>query len=183
MVARNVAFDRACLAAKEGTRTTITFTNQDAGVNHAIVILPAPFGYNTPPKALFFGEIIQGVRTVQYDVPPLPAGLHTLVCFVHHDVMFGFFAVPPAVSPARGTLRTRIHVVWSPGPPPAGFVFDVQVQRPGGAFGAWLTATTSQDGLFTPDRGVGPYAFRVSLYKPVDGPLGYSPPTAVTVSP
>jgi len=183
MVARDTAFDRSCLAAPEGRRTTITFTNLDAGVNHDIVVLPAPFGYNTPPPALFFGQIIEGVRTVIYAVPPLPAGLHTLVCFVHHDVMYGFFAVPPAATPVRGTLRTRIHVVWAPATPQPGFVFDVQVQRPGRAFAPWLTATKQTDELFTPDAGPGTYAFRVSLYKPVDGPLGYSPPASVTVSP
>jgi len=179
--AHHISFDKKCLSVSSGRPFALPFANRDRGVNHNVQILVGPRGYSTTPPALFRGDIFPGVRTVNYQVGGLPAGLLQFECVVHHDQMYGFFGVAPRVA----RTNAGIQVVWSaPGRTPKGYVFDVFVKRPGADnFAAWKTgATTMEETLAVTDPGT--YAFRITIY-PADHstpPLGFSPISTVTVS-
>jgi hypothetical protein len=90
----------------------------------------------------------------------------------------GTYAVTEAPGGARGAVRVPLSVAaygangftvgW--GMPDAGYVVDVQVQRPGAAdFGDWVTATTARRGTFMVDAGAGTYRFRARLTNPTTG--------------
>ena len=87
-------------------------------------------------------------------------------------------AVSPDISqaaPARATVR------WALSAAAPGFVFDVQVRRPGTArFVNWKTGTRLVTATFTADRGAGTYAFRARVRRVHGaGTTGYSPPVAI----
>ncbi|MDA8203019.1 MAG: cupredoxin domain-containing protein [Chloroflexi bacterium] len=79
IVAQNIKFDLAEFSVPANTPFQIVFDNQDAGIPHNVAI------YDSGPggASLFKGEIFNGVKTVTYDVPALPAGNHYFQCDVH----------------------------------------------------------------------------------------------------
>ena len=79
IVAQTFKFDLAEFSVPANTPFRIVFDNQDAGVPHNVAIYDS--GSSGP--VLFKGEIFNGVRTVTYDVPGLPAGNHYFQCDVH----------------------------------------------------------------------------------------------------
>jgi plastocyanin len=80
--ALNVAFDTDSIALPADAPSTIAFDNQDAGVQHNISI------YSTPELAelLFQGELVTGPDSIDYAVPPLPAGEYYFHCDVHPNM-------------------------------------------------------------------------------------------------
>lgn len=184
IVAKDIKFSTSCLSTRANTPISIRFENRDVGVNHNVDILPRPFGYNTPAKAVLFGNIVKGPATVTYRSSGLPAGLLFMVCYVHHDVMFGYVGVAPDASPSSGTTGTTFHVSWAtPQDAPAGYAWDVQLKRPNSAvFVDWLHGQTALGADFTPDAGPGTYSFRVWQYHPPTSILGYSPPVSIDVA-
>lgn len=87
--AKDVKFDKTCLAAPANQAFTINFDNKEA-VPHSVVILKE----HTSPNALFTGETITGPnKTVAYKVNALPAGMYHFHCSVHPDQMNGEFIV------------------------------------------------------------------------------------------
>ena len=85
VTARNLAFDKDCLAAPANTAFTIRFDNADPGVPHNVSILSA----NQPR---FTGEIVNGPEVVTYRVNALQAGTFDFRCDVHPQ-MRGTFVV------------------------------------------------------------------------------------------
>ncbi|MBI4259288.1 MAG: cupredoxin domain-containing protein [Actinobacteria bacterium] len=85
VTARNIAFDRGCLAAPAGRAFTIELANRDSGIPHNLSIYVGG-------KALFEGEIFSGDDSRTYRVPALEAGDYTFVCDVHPE-MDGAFVV------------------------------------------------------------------------------------------
>jgi plastocyanin len=85
VTARNLAFDRECLAAPADTAFTIAFNNDDAGQPHNVSII-------SDGEPLFTGEIITGPRTVTYRVNALQLGSFQFRCDVHPQ-MQGTFVV------------------------------------------------------------------------------------------
>jgi plastocyanin len=83
LAAANIAFEPASLTAPAGEPFTLQFHNQDAGVQHNVEIFSDP-GFTGEPA--FVGEIITGVRQVQYAVPALEAGPYAFLCVVHPDM-------------------------------------------------------------------------------------------------
>ncbi len=85
--------------------------------------------------------------------------------------------------PARGGTSTAFLLTWASGAPPAGYVFDVQVRRPGQAtFIAWSTGTSLASQTFTADAGPGSYAFRARLRNVSNGSAArYSVPRRIAV--
>jgi plastocyanin len=79
VTAQNVAFDTDTIDIPADTESTITFDNEDAGVQHNIAI----YRDDTLAENLFRGEIITGVDTIDYSVPPLDAGEYYFHCDVH----------------------------------------------------------------------------------------------------
>jgi hypothetical protein len=64
-------------------------------------------------------------------------------------------------TPSSGSTTTPFALQWAVDQAPAGYVFDVQIKRPGTtAWKALATDTTAGGLTFTPDKGTGTYSFR-----------------------
>ena len=81
VAAESLAFDTATIDL-EPVPTTITFENQDAGVQHNIAI----YSDSSLGDELFNGELITGPATAEYAVPALPPGEHFFQCNVHPNM-------------------------------------------------------------------------------------------------
>jgi plastocyanin len=79
VVAQNLAFDTSSIALPAGASSTLTFENRDAGVQHNIVISTD----DTLTGQLFNGDLVTGVDSVDYQIPPLEAGEYYFSCLVH----------------------------------------------------------------------------------------------------
>ena len=82
VMAQGVAFDTAEIVLPAGQPSTITFTNNDAGVQHNIVIATD----SSLSDILFQGDLVTGVATVEYQVPALDAGSYYFACVVHPNM-------------------------------------------------------------------------------------------------
>jgi plastocyanin len=92
-------------------------------------------------------------------------------------------AIPPLASPATGGTGTTFNITWASAAPPAGYVFDVQIRRPGAGWGTWMLGQTALSASFTPDAGTGVYSFRARLRNSGNGAASqYSPAASITVS-
>jgi len=96
----------------------------------------------------------------------------------------GKVIVPVTATPTTGSTATTFTLTWASTAPATGFVFDVQVLRPGAAtYVDWQPGTTATSGTFVPDLGVGKYLFRARLRRTVDNAAtGFSSPTTITVA-
>ena len=88
VTAKNLQFDKKCLAAPANQEFTIEFSNQDAGVPHNVSV----FRDRSGGEALVEGEIVTGVTETTYNGPALEAGEYFFVCEVHPP-MNGTFRV------------------------------------------------------------------------------------------
>jgi plastocyanin len=79
VVAAALAFDTSTIELPADTATTITFDNQDSGVQHNISI----YRDETLSEVLFQGELITGPGVVEYAIEALPAGEYYFQCDVH----------------------------------------------------------------------------------------------------
>ena len=96
----------------------------------------------------------------------------------------GKIVIPPVVAPVTGTPSTHFSVTWADQPLPADIVEDVQIRRPGASKWATFAHGTAQLGTtFTPDAGVGTYAFRDRIRNDVTGNHSrFGPPVPFTVT-
>ncbi len=110
------------------------------------------------------------------------AGIYPYLCHLH-SAMRGKVQVPIQVSPATGGVATQFTITWSSAGAPAGFVFDIQIKRPGASsFVDWKLSRTRRRTVFTADAGAGRYSFRARLRKLSDGThSAYSPARHVSV--
>ncbi len=112
----------------------------------------------------------------------IAAGTYGYVCLIH-DFMKGKIKVPLKASPASGGTGTTFTVTWSSATAPTGFVFDVQILRPGSSYVNWKLGQTARSATFVPDAGTGVYKFRALLRKTSNNKKsGYSPAKKITVS-
>ena len=79
LTAANIAFDPTELSLPAGKPSTITFDNQDDGVPHNMAI----YTDDSYSDALFTGDIVTGVATKEYKIPPLEPGTYPFRCEVH----------------------------------------------------------------------------------------------------
>ena len=79
VVAQNVTFDTDRIELAAGAESTITFDNQDAGVQHNVSI----YADDTAAENLFRGDLITGPDQIAYVVPALDAGEYYFRCDVH----------------------------------------------------------------------------------------------------
>ncbi len=93
VAAKNIAFDKACLAAPAGQPFTIVFDNQDSSVAHTVSIYTADPMSNPGAKVLFKGDQVTGPQTHTYNVSALTAGTYHFHCDVHPSKMGGAFVV------------------------------------------------------------------------------------------
>ncbi len=92
--------------------------------------------------------------------------------------------VSMSVDPLTGTLTTTFTITWASITAPSGFVYDVQIKRPGSnRFVSWLSSQTVPSTTFVADAGVGTYSFESRLRSLTNGGTsGYSPPAKITVT-
>jgi uncharacterized repeat protein (TIGR01451 family) len=75
-------------------------------------------------------------------------------------------AVALKVSPTSGGTSTTFTITWSSATAPSGFVFDIQIERPGTtSFVDWMTNQTGKSATFVPDAGTGTYKFKARMRK------------------
>jgi plastocyanin len=93
-------------------------------------------------------------------------------------------SVPATAVPGSGGLSTKFTITWSAGAPAPGFVFDIQIRRPGETtFTDWLTDQQMPSATFVPDSGTGTYAFRGRLRNQDNGRASqYSPRVSISVA-
>jgi plastocyanin len=104
------------------------------------------------------------------------AGTYRFHCAIH-TFMVGEVKVP--TSAVKG-LYGRINVTWSSASAASGFVFDVQVKKPGvKGWHAWKSGTASTGASYSP-KSHGTYRFRARLRELSNGKAsGWSPATSV----
>jgi eukaryotic-like serine/threonine-protein kinase len=95
----------------------------------------------------------------------------------------GKVKVPMVLQPETGYTGTTYTVTWASAPPPAGLVYDVQIQRPGStAWEFWKKDATSTGDAFVPDAGTGTYWFRAHVRNPATkAGTAYSSKKSITV--
>ena len=110
------------------------------------------------------------------------AGVYPYRCDIHTS-MQGKVQVPIKVAPATGSVTTAFTVTWSSAPADPGFVFDVQIKRPGArSFVNWKTGLTKRTVAFKPGAGPGKYSFRARVRRLNNGAHSlYSPFRTITV--
>jgi plastocyanin len=80
VTAQGLAFDTSTITLTAGKASTITFTNNDAGIQHNIAIYPSSTDFSSP---LFRGDLVTGPNKVTYTIPALKAGTYYFHCDVH----------------------------------------------------------------------------------------------------
>lgn len=96
----------------------------------------------------------------------------------------GTVQIITVAGPHAGSVNDSYLVQWASWTPPAGYVSDVQIFRPGSSrWVNWLQDQTATETWFTPDAGPGTYSFRARLRKVSNGKAaGYSPPASIIAS-
>ena len=78
-----------------------------------------------------------------------------------HQALTGTIEVPVGL-PSAGNVGQPFTVIWAVAPPPPDYVFDVQVDPPGGEWSFFQHGVTAQSAAYTP-QSAGTYAFRARL--------------------
>ncbi|MCC7075875.1 MAG: cytochrome c oxidase subunit II [Acidimicrobiia bacterium] len=95
VVAKDIKFDKKCLAAPVDSPFEIVFDNQDEGIDHNVAIYTSEEAVTAGEKALFQGEIFKGVDERTYDVEPIAEGQYFFICDIHPTAMTGTFNIAP----------------------------------------------------------------------------------------
>jgi len=82
VTARGVRFDTAEIVLPAGQPSTIHFVNDDAGIQHNIVIATD----ESMSQTLFSGDLVTGVADVTYEIPPPEAGTYYFQCAIHPNM-------------------------------------------------------------------------------------------------
>lgn len=85
--ARDIKFDKDCLAAPANQELTINFDNKELAPHNVAIRNQAGDG------DLFAGEVFSGPKTLTYRVAPLAPGTYKFWCSVHPSQMQGTFLV------------------------------------------------------------------------------------------
>jgi plastocyanin len=80
VTAQGLAFDTGTITLTAGTKSTITFSNDDPGIQHNIAIYPSSTELTSP---LFQGDLVTGPDKVTYTIPALESGTDYFHCDVH----------------------------------------------------------------------------------------------------
>ncbi len=92
------------------------------------------------------------------------AGRYPYVSAPDGTLMTGNVKVPLIVAPGAGATSTTFMITCASASPPSGYVFDVQISRPGGTgFVDWRKGVVTTSSAFVADAGPGTYGFRARL--------------------
>jgi plastocyanin len=83
LAAFNIAFEPTSLDVPAGEAFTLRFNNRDAQTQHNVEIFQSK---DFAGQALFAGDLVTGVRTVNYAVDALQAGTYYFRCIVHANM-------------------------------------------------------------------------------------------------
>jgi plastocyanin len=124
------------------------------------------------------GSVGAGGPSFSVTVPA--AGEYRFTC-VPHPWMGGHIAVPMQVLPRRGTHADVYAATWAAADAAAGYVYDVEIRRPGRRWRAWQTSTTTPGTSFGLHAGDGVYRFRARMRSDAGGATEWSPVASVRV--
>jgi len=108
------------------------------------------------------------------------AGAYPFIC-TPHPFMGGRVYVPVRAAPAAGPASLARTVTWADAPAPDGFVYDVQIRRPGSAWAPWRPGVVTPGASFRADVGRGRYRFRARLHGSGVAASGWSRPASIEV--
>lgn len=83
LAAFNIEFEPTSLDVPAGEGFTLRFNNRDANTQHNVEIFESK---DFAGQALFAGDLVTGVRTVNYAVDALQAGTYYFRCIVHANM-------------------------------------------------------------------------------------------------
>ena len=89
-------FDQGKLVIPANTPVVLTFDNKQDGVPHNVAIEDLA----NHDQILFKGEDVKGVASIEYQLPPLPAGTYQYQCLIHPP-MIGTLLVKAGPAPHR----------------------------------------------------------------------------------
>ncbi len=89
LVAKNIQFNVKKIAVPAGKPVTVTFQNEDKGIQHNFSI----YKTSGATKNLFKGPLVTGPGSTVLHVPALPAGTYYFQCDVHGSAMSGSYVV------------------------------------------------------------------------------------------
>jgi uncharacterized repeat protein (TIGR01451 family) len=160
------AFTPSSLAVPQGTTVQWNFFGPSAnGVSDATGM------------GLFSSGIRAPVSYFRYTYAA--ASSYGVVDDLHH---ISTVKVALIAAPTSGTVSTPFTVTWSSIAAPSGYVFDVQIRRPGtSTWATWKNAQTASSAAFTPDAGAGTYRFRALMRATAGGAAAYSAAKSITV--
>jgi plastocyanin len=98
-------FATTSLSAPAGEPFEIAFDNQEAGVQHDVVIATADPLKDSSAQTLLDGQVITGPAQITYPVDPLDPGKYFFFCKIHPQTMTGSLtaaAAPPPTSEGGG---------------------------------------------------------------------------------
>jgi len=131
------------------------------------------------------GLFDSGPRSVgsSYTFYFISSGIYRYRCTIH-PIMTGQVKVPILASPSTGNETTEFTITWAANNAPSGFVFDVQIRRPGTTdWVDWLTDQTVNSATFVADAGTGTYGFRARYRNTTNGASSqYSTAKTIKVS-
>ena len=110
ITAADLAFDRDTLSFPAGTESTLTFQNDQDGVPHNVAI----YTDESASDALFQGELVTGVASIDYTIPALDAGSYFFRCDVHSTMNGTVTVGDQAGGPSSGPPPSE-----SAAPPPS----------------------------------------------------------------
>jgi len=154
---------------------TIKWTNSTASTNHTST-------QDTPLALWDSGTVLPG-GTFSFTVTA--AGLYPYHCTFHSSLgMKGTIGARDKVVPTSGPVGTMFTVTVASIAAPAGFVYDVQKQNPGGGFADWKVGIATMSVIFdSTAQATGTYKFRSRLRRTSNGATsGYSPGFPITVT-
>jgi hypothetical protein len=93
----------------------------------------------------------------------------------------GVVSVPMTASPHSGDTGTKYTITWASKVAAQGYVFDVQIERPGSSWDAWFTGLTSTMQATFRTRHPGTYRFRARYRSTGGATSDWSHPVAIVV--
>lgn len=120
VAALNIEFLETELHVPADDPFELAFANEDPGVPHNVAV----YADESASESLFVGEIFNGVSTMVYEIPAIPAGSYFFRCDVHPQMTGTMIAGEggPAPSPTGtgGPAPTEVEITAS------GIQFDLQ---------------------------------------------------------
>lgn len=85
-------FDNKTITVPADTALSISFDNQETGVQHNVQVFDGP---DTKAAVLLDGEVVTGPTKITYELDPLAAGAYAFNCKVHPTTMIGTIVADP----------------------------------------------------------------------------------------